>query len=507
MSRRTRQNAPLYATDAGTAYASKNLALGSAAAQVAKVGCVGWYDAGTLSVLADGTAVSMLQDQSGSGHHLRQLTSAAKPTKQTVSGKTVVRFVASTQLANDVALAGWPHVAGAAAPVTIISVVKPGTTQSGTPLIAGGLGPGKIRQSLDGTKGTVIALGGTSNSGTNGPSAMDGGWHIATATVEPTGGHTSLDGYVTSTSISSLGTDSLKGITLGAADPAGALQYLGDVGEVLIFARRLTLRDQDTIVAYLAAKWGITVGTSEAIAAWETTTSSNGQAVRIYTPPAPPASKTLILWSHPAAHTEQVGPGYWAYAYAHAAMVNGWHFAASNMHADSWGNATALADLLDLYNLMAGRDTFARVILAGASMGGLATANATIKSTIPNTVGAYVIDGAVSLSTMFAGNAGTYSASIRTAYGIAADGSDYASKTATYDPCTVTGSSIPVRRWRFVASTTDATVVQTSHTDVFQPIAAVTGTESAKVQHLGGHLDGGSANPADFVAFVKRCGG
>lgn len=58
-----------------------------------------------------------------------------------------------------------------------------------------------------------------------------------------------------------------------------------------------------------------------------------------------------------------------------------------------------------------------------------------------------------------------------------------------------------------LASETDFTIVQTSHTDVVQPIAAVKGLESGKVQHLGGHLDGGAANPADFVAFVKWCGG
>jgi len=483
------------------------LALGDGSSQVSKVGCIAWYDANTLSTLADGTPVSVLKDVSGSGHNLRQFTSSARPTKQTVNGKPVIRFVASTHLQNDVALVGWPHTGSVAAPITIFSVIKAGTTQASTPMIVGGLSAGRIRQMIDAPTGTVIGLGGTSNTGANGTNVMDNGWHIVMSTIETTGGHSSVDGYITSTSVASLGTDSLKGINMGASDAVGTLQYLGDIGESIIFSRRMSLREQDSVVAYLASKWGISVGTTEATANWEQTTSPNGQAVRIYTPASPPASKTLILWSHPHAHNEQIAPGYWAYAYAHAAKANGWHFAASYMHADQWGNSTAQADLLDLYNMMATRETFARVVLMGGSMGGLATANAVIKSTIPNTVGAYIIDGAVSLSAMFAGNTGAYASSIRAAYGIAADGSDYASKTATWDASTATGSALSAIRWRFVASTTDAGVIQTTNTDVFRPIAAVNGIESGLVQHLGGHLGGGAASPADFVAFVKRCGG
>lgn len=105
------------------------------------------------------------------------------------------------------------------------------------------------------------------------------------------------------------------------------------------------------------------------------------------------------------------------------------------MHgSDSWGNATAQADVLDLYALLSSRSTITKVVLIGGSMGGIAAANIAAAGTLTNLSGVYCIDAALSLSAMFAANAGTYSASIRTGYGIAADGSDYASKTSGFDP-------------------------------------------------------------------------
>lgn len=178
-------------------------------------------------------------------------------------------------------------------------------------------------------------------------------------------------------------------------------------------------------------------------------------------------------------------------------------FAATRQHGDSWGNADALADLANLYSLVNGLRPVSKVILVGASMGGLATANAVAAATVPNVAGAISIDAAFDLAQMYS-NA-VYTASIKTAYGIASDGSDYATKTAGFDPMLKPGSAYGSLPWRFYASNSDTSVPRASHGDAMRTKVLPLATEAVMNTHVNGHLSGAGVWPHDLVPFIKRC--
>lgn len=276
---------------------------------------------------------------------------------------------------------------------------------------------------------------------------------------------------------------------------------------------------------------------------------------------------TAILWSHPYGQTEQWTPGYTFYALAHAAQQEGWLFAATLEGGDLWGNSAAQTDLLDLYTLLNGRQALSKVVLVGASMGALPTALAYAAGSIPNVVGAYLIDGALSLSNLYASS--SFTTSIDTAYGITrstlaasvavgatsvssnasyANGtsimlgngtanaetvtvngtptgtgpytipitatanthnsgdqiSDYPTKTSGHDPLLVSAASYAAKKFRMLSSSADTTVNEAANTLAFQSHISGQAAESSQVEHLVGHLQGGAINPSDFVATVKR---
>lgn len=86
--------------------------------------------------------------------------------------------------------------------------------------------------------------------------------------------------------------------------------------------------------------------------------------------------------------------------------------------------------------------------------------------------------------------------------------SDYPTKTAGHDPVLYQAGDLPTgKRWRFVASNTDASAVKTQNVDVFKPVvdSIASPAESAVVMHPDGHLAVGAWIPQDVVAFADRC--
>lgn len=235
--------------------------------------------------------------------------------------------------------------------------------------------------------------------------------------------------------------------------------------------------------------------------------------------------------------------------------------------ASSWGNPTAQAALRQLYDLMMTRHNFTSVILLGASMGGFASALAVTKNTIPNVKGVYFIDPALSLLSMYrlsaytstvdagysivagtlsgavtagansvlstvsfpAGTkiiidplganpeqlttgspsgAGPFTIPITTPLGFNHSSgvkiSDYGTKTLGFDAMLESKEAFSGIALRFVASSTDTITVQSNHTTPFQAQVSGIASESAIVQHLGLHLNGGATQSKDFVDFVTR---
>lgn len=468
-------------------------------------GLVGWWDFTQLDSLADGSSVRRVRDASPFGHDLVAVATY-NPTKQTGSdGHAVARFNGS-YMESPLMGFGFPVGTAITGPLTIFAVTKPSSTQVQNVLhMAGGIqSAGQTRFLVNGQTGCVYGNSGGVTSSVAGV-FTDDAWHVAALAKEP-GALAVYDNgvLVGSTQQTATASDDLKGFSIGASTSGSANKFAGDFREVLVFAGRLTAAQMKQVSEWLSdrAPVDIPIGLGAASAVPEDTTSSNGQTVRIWEPPTVSPSKTLVLWSHQHTGTKDITPALAFYALANTALANGWYFAASTMHGDSWGNATALADLLDLYNLMDGRYGIDNVILVGESMGGLATASAISKGTVPKVRGGYFVDAVLSLADQYAAPA--YTATIKTAYGIASDGSDYAAKTAGFDPMLLTASTFN-KRLRFVASSADTNVVKTLHTDPFRTKVAGGATESGLVTHLGGHLVGGAHNPHDFAAFVKRC--
>lgn len=473
---------------------------------------LGWWDFTQLSAMADGAAVARVYDTSGLGHDLQQAATANKPTKQTASdGKAVARFSGATSgsfslLSAPQFGAGFPSGGPIPAPVTIVAVAKVSSANTGFPLLAGGVGAaGNCRLLIDaGTTKNAFSYGGTTQTSLVGPSVCDDQWHVIIGTVDLLSGVVYVDGFLAAMLTTSLGTDGLKTFNVGATGTAGN-GISADIREVMVFQGRLRFGEVAALTKFLAARAPVVVplGDPDTGVGWETSTDANGVALRIFTPRTPSAVRTLVVWSHPAGQTEAISPGYWAYGLAHAAQANGWYMVASAMHGDSWGNAQAITDHNAAIAAMVARGAYDKVILVGASMGGVTTALQVAAGTITNLKGAYFIDAVLSLSDQYA-NA-SYTAAIKTAYGIAADGSDYAAKTAGHDPMLVATASYPTSlAYRFVASTADTTVNKANNTDAFRTKIAGRGTESALVIHGGNHLAGAAADASDLVQFIKR---
>lgn len=232
-----------------------------------------------------------------------------------------------------------------------------------------------------------------------------------------------------------------------------------------------------------------------------------GQACKLSLPdPGDTAPAPLILWSHPHSQTQNsinLGTAYFANAIAWAVAQEGWMFAASNMHGDSWGNPAATTDLANLKTLAETYRPASHVILMGASMGGLATANAVRHNAVSNVVGAVVIDPVLDLQSFYTTQA-TYQDSIETAYGAAADGSDIAAKIAGRNPMAEAASNFTGIPWLLIDGDGDTTVTPaTQGTPWMTKVAAA--PESTRYKHTGGHLDATTAQPAQIVDFIKRC--
>jgi hypothetical protein len=548
---------------------------------------VAWWDMSSLSALADGASISQVGDLSGNGHHLLPFSAATAPSKQrAANGLAIANFAASsTQRLNNNTIGGntWPASVGLLAPLTVVIVFRPSATQTNTaPYLL--KCAGQFELSFDNNLLTgILSLAGngatvtTSTTTPSGPNLLDGNWHVAVATCETNSASLYVDGYlVGSAPAKNFIASAISFPTVGSA--GGAQPYNGDVAEVVFANSRLPQNRVNAVTAALAAKWGATLSANSIAAQGSQTytagSTADGSTTRKFAPGKPAANAPLILWSHPAGATETIDPNYFAYPLVHAATAQGWYFAAtSQAGVNSWGNPASMTALANLYaDMVSNYGPFPKVVLAGGSMGGIASLNAIIQGTVANVVGAYLIDPTASLLAMYKG--ATYTSAIATAYGLtsgtlasaasagatsisssvsfaagtsiaidpngtnpeqvtttgAPSGagpytipvpalgfahssgvavSDYGTKTSGSDPLIAATTNFAGKYLRFYPSTGDSVVVKSQHTTPMVAHLASAGTAECSVgsHDNGPHLGFGSANPSDFVAFVKRaCG-
>jgi len=181
-------------------------------------------------------------------------------------------------------------------------------------------------------------------------------------------------------------------------------------------------------------------------------TATGNQASRIYLPRQYSDATPLLL----CIVFEGVGDGGLFIRDQYRPLLDmGVAYAVSNMHGNSYGSPDAMTDAMELYHEACKVAPIGGVVLIGNSMGGIGACNALQRNVIPGVLGVYLTDPAFNLRQRWdSGRDGL----IKAAYGIAADGSDYAEKTAGFDPNLADWSrfkSVPIS---IVASTNDQVV-------------------------------------------------
>lgn len=183
-----------------------------------------------------------------------------------------------------------------------------------------------------------------------------------------------------------------------------------------------------------------------------------------------------------------------------ALLAAGYIVAASTAAGDNWGNQAALDAYAALHTAIANLGyTVDKTIVLGVSMGGVPALLAYAGSILPRIAGFVGICPATNLGQAWLN--GALTTAIRDAYGIAVDGSDYASKTAGHDPMLLAASAWNGKRLLMFASPDDTTIPKASHADALA--ARATGAAVAEVVTCSGaHGDADQYRAASVVAAV-----
>lgn len=230
---------------------------------------VGWFDATRITGLADGAAVGQWDDLSGASRHLLQSTGANQPTYQTneLNSNPVVRFDGSndTLATNAFTAEAQPH--------TIFSVVRFASIAASS-YIFDGIGTAD-RHAL------FYFTGSSQMEQYAGSSITGGAPSVGTGLIFSSvfnGASSELFKNGTSVATGDCGGNLITGLTLGGR--FNAIDLLnGDIGEVIVYNRALSVGERQQVEDYLTTKWGITAATSAPAAT--ATGSATGETPQI----------------------------------------------------------------------------------------------------------------------------------------------------------------------------------------------------------------------------------
>lgn len=193
------------------------------------------------------------------------------------------------------------------------------------------------------------------------------------------------------------------------------------------------------------------------------------------------------------------------WAYKLAVQEAGALYGKCNFHGDSYGSPSAMADARALYEYALRLAPISGVILSGNSMGGIAALNALHTGTIPNVLGVYLTDPTYDLRQRYDNGRAP---EIKAAYGLAADGSDYATKTAGYDPALAPVADFRGVPIKMIASSGDTSVPLALHGQKLKERLA--GANKVELIDTGtaGHNTDDRFSATEFVKFITAaCGG
>jgi len=177
------------------------------------------------------------------------------------------------------------------------------------------------------------------------------------------------------------------------------------------------------------------------------------------------------------------------------------------LHGNSYGNADAMTDLRAIYEWMTSVIAVSGIVLFGNSMGGVAACNALTRDVLPGVMGLYLTDPAIDVEQRYRNGSSGAKANVAAAFGINADGSNFATQTAGFDPADAdwTGwRGIPVK---IIGSTTDTTVPFGLHAQLLADKLAQHNDVTLVNLGTGGHNATNRFNADDFKSFIDRCCG
>jgi hypothetical protein len=182
------------------------------------------------------------------------------------------------------------------------------------------------------------------------------------------------------------------------------------------------------------------------------------------------------------------------------ALDQGWVCAASYAHGDVAGADVALASMSDMIAWADAAWTVTDIVLHGASMGGLTAVNFYAQGRDARVRGVVGIDPVLDLSWSWGSGSGILASAIRAGYALGTD-SQYATKTAGYDPMLLSASVFDGRRFFLSASPADSVVNATSNTLAF--MTKVSG--HAAVTHYtgsGDHVSAGNFATTQVISWL-----
>lgn len=182
---------------------------------------------------------------------------------------------------------------------------------------------------------------------------------------------------------------------------------------------------------------------------------------------------------------------------------DGYLMASSDAGGDHWGNQTSLDAYAALKTYLDANYAPSAYAYWAQSMGGLSALNSIANGAV--VAGFYGAFPVCSLANMFNNNVGaTYPPSIRTAYGIASDGSDYSTKTSGFDPLLRSASLYARIPMRFVHSAGDTVVTKAENSDAMSAHLVGSKAERDVIPHTGNHGNSSVHKPQDISDFMAR---
>lgn len=335
------------------------------------------------------------------------------------------------------------------------------------------------------------------------PIKYDAGTNILNATVLPPGTY-----YVSCTADATNILLTITNATGTISYSAGRLRSGFAPNNITVFASDSRGASGNKIGPLTARKGAVPIevrnSTENKLPSLKGATDTNAQAIRVTLPtnydhrrPSP-----VVLGTHGNAGDEA-----WLTADAgvqslyDALLAAGYIVATSFQHGNNWGSPTATTDIVTLYKYVRDNYSIGPVVMLGQSMGGLSSLSAITRAKLPiaGWAGLYPV---CDLRWMYDNIDGP---AIRTAYGIAGNGSDYAAKTAGYNPMLEGAEAYRGLPMRFYASPADTRVPKVNHTDLLAAKVAPYAKESTVIVCSGAHGDASHYQPSDLTAFFARC--